>query len=39
MKKDEIIKCAIQNAKKYRDNLENNNIMFIYENKGTKQLE
>jgi len=39
MKKDEIIKCAIQNAKKYRDNLENNNIMFIYENKGSKQLE
>lgn len=39
MEKHEIIKWAIENAKKYKNNLENKNIMFIYENKKTKKLE
>lgn len=39
MKKEEIIKCAIDNAKKYKNNLQDKNIMFIYENKSSKRLE
>lgn len=38
MKKEEVLKYAITYAKKYKNNLEGKNILFVFEEKNTKEI-